>query len=50
VADREHELTVRSGRDADRPNTRQATEVALEAGDARDAHEPRDDDLGRRRL
>jgi hypothetical protein len=47
VAHREHELTVRAGRHADRANALDAGEVALEAGDAGDADETGHDDAGR---
>ena len=50
VVDGEEELTVGAGRDADRLDAGEPAEMALEAGDARDAHEADDDDLGRLRL
>ena len=46
VGDREEEFTVGSGRNADRLDTGDPGQLALEAGDARDADEARHDDAG----
>ena len=50
VVDGEEELAVGTGRDANRLNAGEPSEMTLEAGDAGDAHEPDNDDLGRLRL